>query len=555
MAPGSCLATRAQQEIHMTLKTSGWKLLAVFVVATAGTRTSLAQGTAFTYQGRLTVDGAPANGIYDFRYRLSLDPYGNAYYGSSVLANAQVISDGLFTATLDFGAGSFTGSNYWLEVDVRTNGAPGYTVLSPLQPVTPSPYAVFSGTSSHAVSADSAATATAATTAKAVAADGVDSIAIKNNAVTAAKIASGQVVKSLTIAGNALYDNVTIEAGDNVKITPAGQTLTIAAAGGQAVTRLNGLDGAVTLSGDADIAVTAGSGTISLSTSATSQNTPGTIVKRNASGSISGSAILFGGNMVLHAFGVENFFGGVSAGAYTSSTATGNVGFGYRAISANSDGNYNTAIGWGALSSQTSGDNNIAIGVGAGRFIKTGRDNIYIGNTGLDGDSDVIRIGDPQKHQSASIAGIYSHSLAVGVPVYVVESGQLGTMPSSKKYKQDVENMDDASDVLLRLRPVRFRYNADIDPTGSAQFGLIAEDVNEVAPDLVVRDEEHGVYTVRYQAVDSMLLNEFLKAHRKMLDQEQEIRTLRQTNDLLDRRVSSLEETVRSLTNLVGERP
>ena len=98
-----------------------------------------AQGSAFTYQGRLNVNGAPASGTYDFRYRLALDPYGNNYYGSSVVTNGQVISNGLFTATLDFGAGAFNGGNYWLEVDVKTNGAGGYTALSPMQPVTPAP--------------------------------------------------------------------------------------------------------------------------------------------------------------------------------------------------------------------------------------------------------------------------------------------------------------------------------------------------------------------------------------------------------------------------------
>jgi hypothetical protein len=195
-----------------------------------------AQGSAFTYQGRLNVSGAPASGTYDFRYRLALDQFGNNYYGSSVLASGQVISNGLFTATLDFGAGAFNGGSYWLEVDVRTNGAGGYTALSPLQPVTPAPYAIFSGTASSALNATAAVTATTATTATtalAVAANGVNRNAIQDNAVASQKVASGQVVKSLTIGANTLYDNVTLAQGNNVTITPSGQTVTIAATGGQ----------------------------------------------------------------------------------------------------------------------------------------------------------------------------------------------------------------------------------------------------------------------------------------------------------------------------------
>ncbi len=191
-----------------------------------------AQGTAFTYQGRLNVNGAPASGTYDFRYRLALDPYGNNYFGSSVLASGQFVSNGLFTATLDFGAGAFNGGNYWLEVDVRTNGTGGYTALNPLQPVTPAPYAIFSGTASNALNATAATTATTATTAataSAVGANGVNEVALQNSAVTSPKIAGGQVVKSLTAGTSTLYDNVTLAAGNNVTITPSGQTVTIAA--------------------------------------------------------------------------------------------------------------------------------------------------------------------------------------------------------------------------------------------------------------------------------------------------------------------------------------
>jgi hypothetical protein len=106
-------------------KAVGMQLIGLATSATLSffTNAARAQGTAFTYQGRLNVNGAEASGTYDFRYRLALDPFGNNYFGSSVLAGGQILSNGLFAAALDFGPGAFNGGSYWLEVDVRTNGA------------------------------------------------------------------------------------------------------------------------------------------------------------------------------------------------------------------------------------------------------------------------------------------------------------------------------------------------------------------------------------------------------------------------------------------------
>ena len=115
--------------------------------------TCLAQGTAFTYQGRLNSNGTPAGGTYDFRFRLAADPLGNTYVGSPYLTNGIAVSGGLFTTTMDFGPGLFAGSNYWLEVDVRTNGTVSYTGLTPLQALTPTPYAIFAGSSSNLLGA------------------------------------------------------------------------------------------------------------------------------------------------------------------------------------------------------------------------------------------------------------------------------------------------------------------------------------------------------------------------------------------------------------------
>ena len=279
------------------MKTRLMILIGFAVVLTLGGGV-YAQGTGFTYQGRLNNSGNPASGNYDFRFKLFVDSFGNTQAGSTVLTNGVPVTNGLFTVAIDFGAGMFTGTNYWLEVDVRTNGAGGYTALSPLQAVTPAPYAIFSGNSSNAVNATTAATATTATyatTAGSVGPNGVNGVAIQNNVVTAQKIVSGQVVKSL----NGLQDAVTLSAGNNVTLSTNGQTVTIAAAGGQAVTSLNGLQGAVTLSGNSDVTVSANANTLTLGTTAASANSASTMVKRDANGDFSAGTITLGTNLYL----------------------------------------------------------------------------------------------------------------------------------------------------------------------------------------------------------------------------------------------------------------
>jgi hypothetical protein len=175
-----------------------------------------AQGTAFTYQGRLNSSGGPATGLYDFRFRLATDSLGSNYVGSSILTNGIPVTNGLFTVTLNFGAGIFTGPALWLEADVRTNGGSSYAVLTPLQPVTPSPYAMY------------APNAGTANTAASVAAGSVTGAGIASSTITAGNIATGQVVKRI----NGLADAVTLAPGANISITPSGNTLTIASAGG-----------------------------------------------------------------------------------------------------------------------------------------------------------------------------------------------------------------------------------------------------------------------------------------------------------------------------------
>ena len=159
------------------------------------------------------------------------------------------------------------------------------------------------------------------------------------------------------------------------------------------------------------------------------------------------------------------------------------------------------------------GSNNIALGSFAGSNLTTGDNNIDIGNSGAGAESDTIRIGDSALQNRTFVAGISGIPIT-GTTVVVNGSGQLGVSPSSQRFKDEIKTMDKASEAILALKPVTFRYKKEIDPARISQFGLVAEEVEKVNPDLVVRDKEGKPYSVRYDQVNAMLLNEFLKQHR-----------------------------------------
>jgi hypothetical protein len=197
-----------------------------------------------------------------------------------------------------------------------------------------------------------------------------------------------------------------------------------------------------------------------------------------------------------------------------------NTANGFRALLSNEEAtaNANTAIGSRALENNHGGHDNIALGFRAGANFSPGSNNIYIGNVGLTGENGTIRIGDASQTR-AFIAGIAGSSVT-GAPVSVNADGQLGTTPSSQRFKDEIKPMDKASETIFALEPVTFRYKKDLDPDGIPQFGLVAEELARVNPDLVVRDAGGKPYTVRYDAVNAMLLNEFLKEHRKVEELE-----------------------------------
>jgi hypothetical protein len=231
--------------------------------------------------------------------------------------------------------------------------------------------------------------------------------------------------------------------------------------------------------------------------------------------------------LVTNTTGHDNTAVGTNA-LFSNTTANFNTALGSAALGG-STGDSNTAMGFGALQSDTTGSNNVALGAGAGSALTSGDNNICIGHnvTGVAGDADTIRIGNVNT-TTTFVRGI-SGTAVTGTPVVVNGNGQLGVAPSSKRFKDEIKPMEKASEVLLALKPVTFRYKKGIDPQGIPQFGLVAEEVEAVNPDLVVRDKDGKPYSVRYEQVNAMLLNEFLKEHRTVQELRNEIAGLTST--------------------------
>jgi hypothetical protein len=227
---------------------------------------------------------------------------------------------------------------------------------------------------------------------------------------------------------------------------------------------------------------------------------------------------------------------------YNNTSGSQNTATGCQALSRNQTGNGNTAEGFQALAKNI-GSFNVAVGFTAGANLTTGNDNIDIGHPGVAGESGTLRIG-TGKTIAAYIKGIYGRTVASGVGVIVGSDGHLGTVQSSARFKEAIKPMDKVSEAILSLEPVTFRYRQDLDPNGIPQFGLIAEEVDKVNPDLVVRGEDGKVMSVRYEAVNAMLLNEFLKERQK-------VQRLEATAEKQQKQIEALTATVRKVSERV----
>ena len=305
---------------------------------------------------------------------------------------------------------------------------------------------------------------------------------------------------------------------------------------GVVVRSLNSQTDAVTLAGSNGLGVTQGSGTVTVSSNATATNTAGAIVARDGTGSFSAGSVDLAGNLnlpattsatvgvitiggvrFLHNFGEGNTFAGPRAGnmsmtgrsntgvgdgalyantsgssnsafgssalyvnteggancafgngtLFLNTTGVGNCAFGNDALNANTSGGQNSAFGYAALNHNQTGLRNIGLGYFAGTSLTAGNDNIYIDNEGVASESGTIRIGTVGRHTATFMAGISGHE-RWGVAVLVNSLGKLGIAPSSRRYKEDIVDMGAASDVLMRLRPVAFRYRPEYDETRAA---------------------------------------------------------------------------------------
>jgi hypothetical protein len=199
----------------------------------------------------------------------------------------------------------------------------------------------------------------------------------------------------------------------------------------------------------------------------------------------------------------------------SNTTGNNNTASGSSALRNNTIGSFNTATGSSALQSNTIGSSNIAIGAAAGASLTTGDNNIDIGNLGVAAEAFTIRIGDLQTRTFiAGIRGVTTDS-ATAIPVLIDGNGQLGTASSSRRVKDDIADMGEASRALMKLRPVTFHYKSDKNFKGrTLQYGLVAEEVAKVAPGLVARSADGRIETVYYQFLAPMLLNEYQKQQR-----------------------------------------
>jgi hypothetical protein len=222
---------------------------------------------------------------------------------------------------------------------------------------------------------------------------------------------------------------------------------------------------------------------------------------------------------------------------FYNDTGSENTAAGYQSL-ANGNGSGSSAFGFETLENAT-GSKNIAVGFQAGRGVGTGSNNIDIGNVGASGDSDTVRIGIVGTQKETFIAGI-STSKVTGAPVYVTAAGQLGVLASSERYKTDIESLVDVAGKLRELRPVSFHLKSE--PQGAVQYGLIAEEVNKVYPELVIRDEDGTIQGVRYDELAPMLLQEMQQQQWTIHDQAGELAAVKAAAHAATRRMQAMQQ-------------
>jgi Chaperone of endosialidase len=236
--------------------------------------------------------------------------------------------------------------------------------------------------------------------------------------------------------------------------------------------------------------------------------------------------------------GVDNTAAGTFA-LFSNATGNFNTASGVEALFSNTMGGSNTAVGFFALFSNITGSNNIAVGVGAGGLLTSGSNNIYLGNTiATATESNIMRLGGGQTQ--TFIAGIFGQNVGASIPVFINSNGQLGTVQSSARYKWDIHAIGAHNQGLFHLRPVSFRYKQDT--TAQKHYGLIAEEVDKVYPELVVRGRDGAIETVQYHELIPLLLNEVQHQHQELGAQARQLAELKTQNARLRAAVAQQEE-------------
>src|SRR5437870_1197770 len=590
---------------------SAYCLLAAFVCAWLFATNAAAQTTAFTYQGRLTDGGTPANGNYDLQFALWDSASSGSQIGSTQTVNIVPVSSGIFAVTLDFGANAFPGANRFLEISARLSDASSFTLLSPRQPITSTPYAVRSsnatlantatnatqlggvGASQYVQTNDSRLTdARSPTTGSSNYIQNTNSPQSSSNFNisgdgTAGGTLAGNVVNATTqynIAGSRVISNagnskmfVGVGAG-NFNTTGGGNSFFGSGAGlfnttgggnsffgsGAGIKNTTGSFNSF-FGGGAGSSNTTGGSNSFVGFAAGSKNTTG--ASNSFFGNNAGQANTTGQNNSFfgaiaglnNTTGDYNSFFGSDAGL-NNTTGLSNSFFGQSAGQINTTGNYNAFFGVGAGSSNTTGDRNSFFGQNAGLNNTTGFSNSFFGqNAGLNNmtgshntvigefeganlvsgdfniylasnpsfdESNTIRIGNQGTQTSTFIAGINVSGVS-GAAVFVNNSGRLGVAPSSRRFKEEIRDMGDSSSRLMRLRPVTFFYRPEaVAGPRTLQYGLIAEEVAPIYPELVEYTAAGQPQTVRYHLLSSMLLNEVQKQQRQIESQGRRIAEL-----------------------------
>ena len=227
---------------------------------------------------------------------------------------------------------------------------------------------------------------------------------------------------------------------------------------------------------------------------------------------------------------------------YNNTIGAFNTAIGSQALYYNTEGHRNTAIGGGALIFNVNGQNNTAVGTQAGLSQDEGSGNVYLGEGmhGVAGENDHTYI---RNINTTSVSGLGTDAVTVNLT-----TGLLGHLTSSQRYKEEIKPMNDASETLYRLKPVTYRYKKEIDSSRSLDYGLVAEQVAQVDPNLAIRDRNGQIDSVRYSAINAMLLNEFLKEHKAFLEEQKKVRKLEAALATLDERLKAQDAKIEKVS-------